>query len=166
MSSAETTREALLRAVAKFVTRASRVRGVTRIALIGSLITSKAEPKDADVLVSVGLGADIAALSALGRKFKGELQSRNLGVDIFLASADGKYLGRTCSYRECHPRVRCLGRHCGSGSHLCDDLQIVTLSAELVAEPPLELWPQRVARTSLPSDTERLLSEPPGSRAA
>jgi hypothetical protein len=134
--------------------------------LIGSLTTHKPNPKDADVLVSIERKADIARLAALGRKLKGQGQQFNLGADIFLASSDGEYLGRTCSYRECHPRVSCRGSSCGAGKYVCDDLRVVTLSPSLIAEPPLELWPQRVARCELPADTASLLSESHGFRAA
>lgn len=118
------------------------------------------------MLISIERNADIAKLAALGRKLKGQGQNLNLGADIFLASADGEYLGRTCSYRECHPRVSCRGSSCGAGKYLCDDLRVVTLSPSLIAEPPLELWPQRVARSELPADTASLLSESHGFRAA
>ena len=157
MSTSQTTREVLIDAVAKFTVAASQVRGVTRIALIGSLTTPKPNPKDADVLVSIERDADIAKLAALGRKLKGQGQKFNLGADIFLASLDGEYLGRTCSYRECHPRASCRGSSCGSGRYVCDDLWVVALSPSLIAEPPLELWPQRLARVELPVDTARLL---------
>ena len=166
MSTSPTTREVLIYAVAKFTAAASLLRGVTRISLLGSLTTPKPNPKDADVLVSIERNADIAELAALGRKLKGRAQHFNLGADIFLASSDGEYLGRTCSYRECHPRVSCRGSSCGSGKHLCDDLRVVTLPLSLIAEPPVELWPQRLARCELPADTARLLSESHGFRAA
>lgn len=152
--------------MAKFTVAASQVRGVTRIALIGSLTTPKPNPKDADVLVSIEPNADIARLAALGRKLKGQGQQFNLGADIFLASSDGEYLGRTCSYRDCHPRVSCRGSSCGARKYVCDDLRVVTLSPSLIAEPPLELWPQRLARCELPVDTANLLSESHGFRAA
>lgn len=166
MSMPQTKRETLLRAARNFVTAAAKVHGVTRIALIGSLTTVKPNPKDVDVLVSVTPDADFESLASLGRKLKGRAQNSNLGADIFLASSDGVYLGRTCSYRECHPRVRCSGTHCGSKSWVCDDLHVVTLSAQLLVEPPLELWPRHVARIALPEDTQRLLSESHDFRAA
>ena len=152
--------------MANFTAAASRLRGVRRIALIGSLTTPKPDPKDADVLVSIEQNADIAGLAALGRKLKGQAQNLNLGADIFLASSGGEYLGRTCSYRECHPRVRCRGTSCGAGKYLCNDLRVVTLPPSLIAAPPLELWPQRMARCELPADTANLLSESHGFRAA
>ena len=54
-----TTRELTIRAfllveVQRFIERACTCPGVRRIALIGSLTTDKENPKDADVLVTVG----------------------------------------------------------------------------------------------------------------
>lgn len=165
MNTSQTTREVLIDAVAKFTAAASQVPGVSRIALIGSLTTPKPNPKDADVLVYIERNADIARLAALGRKLKGQCQQFNLGADIFLASSEGEYPGRTCSYRECHPRSSCRGSNCGAGKYVCNDLRVVTLSPHLIAEPPLEMWPQRVARCDLPPDTASLLSESHGFRA-
>jgi hypothetical protein len=48
-------RVALLRGVLKFVAHAKDLSGVSRIALIGSLTTTKPNPKDADVLVTVSV---------------------------------------------------------------------------------------------------------------
>jgi len=161
VSTDPTTREALLRELARFVRAAIRVRGVMRIAVVGSLTTAKIDPKDADVLVTIAEDADVRALAALGRKLKGVTQSRNKGADIFLASSDGRYLGRTCGYRECHPRVACRGQQCGRGLHICNDLHDVDLDARLVAEPPVELWPQIVLRVEVPTDMRQLLIEDP-----
>ena len=69
----------------------------------------------------------------------------------------GRYLGRICHYRECHPRVLCRAQHCGQQNHLNDDLHIVTLSHELIASPPVELWPKVVRRLSVPADVEEAL---------
>jgi len=120
-------------------------------------MTDKASPKDADVLVTVKDDAKFELLSQLGRKLKGAAQTRNLGADIFLASDSGAYVGRTCSYRECHFRRACRGTQCGSGRWICNDLAIICLPDGLIAEPPLELWPNLVARTALPADTFRML---------
>ena len=48
-------------------------------------------------------------------------------------------------YRECHPRALCHAQHCGLRDHLNDDLDVVTLSGELIAAPPIELWPGNTA---------------------
>jgi hypothetical protein len=155
-SVAEPRRELLL-AVRSFVRAAGTCPGVLRIALVGSLVTSKEIPKDADVVVTIDSGMDLAKLARAGRRLKGSAQTINLGADIFLADVTGPYLGRICHYRECHPRVACLAQHCGHRKHLNDDLQVVTLSKELLAAPPVDLWPNVVRRVTVPADVEALL---------
>ena len=147
----------LLDAVGQFVKAASRIPGVRRIALVGSLVTEKEHPKDADLLVTISDGIDMNPLAAAGRKLKGRMQGRNSGADIFLSSETGTYLGRTCSYRACHPRMACRGHQCGHGRRICDDLDVLTLDSALLNEPPLELWPAVVRRGQIPQDVERIL---------
>ena len=150
-------RRPLLEAVLRFVQAAATCPGVLRIALVGSLTTPKRIPKDADVLVTIESGLDLEVLAGYGRRLKGNAQNINLGADIFLADDGGRYLGRICHYRECYPRVACRAQHCGHRDHLNDDLHIVTLSANLIAAPPVELWPRVVRRLPVPEDTEALL---------
>ncbi len=157
MSEEANIREHLLTGVRVFVASSSKLSGITRIALIGSLVTDKPEPKDADVLITISEVVDLGHLAQLGRKLKGKAQTRNAGADIFLCSEAGQYLGRTCSYRECHPRVRCLGRQCAMGTWLCDDLGEITLSQTLIKEPPLEIWPKVVKRGYVPADVAAIL---------
>ena len=83
-------RESLLQAVLRFVLEAQNCRGVRRIALIGSLATSKSLPKEADVLVTIEDGLDLGPLAAAGRRLKGLAQQINLGADIFLADTKGR----------------------------------------------------------------------------
>jgi predicted nucleotidyltransferase len=150
----------LIEALARFVQEARQVAGVRRIAVVGSLTTPKLDPKDADVLVTVGEDVDLEALAKFGRKLKGTAQTHNHGADIFLANAEGHYIGRTCSFRECHPRVRCSGTNCRHGGWVCDDFYVLRLNDELIAKPPLEVWPQVVIRGDLPPDLrEALLSQ-------
>jgi predicted nucleotidyltransferase len=155
-------REFLLSEVLRFVERARTCPGVRRIALVGSLARDKDNPKDADVLVTVDDDADLTSLATAGRRLKGRAQSRNSGADIFLANPSGKYVGRTCHWRECRPGIRaaCDARHCGRRAFLHDDLDAVTLDAPLVEAPPLELWPKVVRRVELPSDVEAQLVNP------
>ena len=155
-SVAEPRRELLL-AVRSFVRAARACPGVLRIALVGSLVTSKAIPKDADVVVTINGSMDLGELARAGRRLKGSAQTINLGADIFLADTTGRYLGRVCHYRECHPRAACLAQHCGRREHLNDDLHIVTLSKELLVSPPVELWPNVIRRRTVPADVEELL---------
>ena len=150
-------RGALLQAVLRFVQDARMCRGVLRMALIGSLATAKPLPKDADVLVTIEDGLDLGPIASATRRLKGTAQQMNLGADIFLATAEGRYVGRVCHYRECHPRVACRAQHCRRRPHLNDDLQVVTLAHELIALPPLELWPEIRRRAPVPGDVEELL---------
>jgi hypothetical protein len=151
-------RQHLLEAVLTFVRAARGLDGVRRIALLGSLTTNKPVPKDADVLVTIDAGIDLAPLARVGRTLKGTAQRINLGADIFLADEAGRYIGRTCSYRECHPRRSCEANSgCGAGRHLNDDFHLVTLSPALIGAPPIELWPRVVTRCAVPADTQALL---------
>ena len=118
---------------------------------------AKPLPKDADVLVTIEDGLDLGPLASAARRLKGTAQQMNLGADIFLANAQGRYLGRICHYRECHPRVACRAQHCGRQAHLNDDFQVVTLGHALIASPPVELWPEIRRRVPVPGDVEELL---------
>ena len=150
-------RRHLLLAVRAFAKSVRGCAGITRIALVGSLTTAKPIPHDADVLVSIDDTVDFSRLARDGRRLKGTAQRINLGADIFLADQNGDYIGRICHYRECHPRVACHAQHCGQHDHLNDDLHILTLSRDLIAAPPLELWPRLVRRVNVPADVEALL---------
>jgi hypothetical protein len=150
-------RRPLLLAVLAFVLAARACPGVQRISLLGSILTAKAIPKDVDVLVTIDAAMDLTRLARSGRRLMGQAQTINLGADVFLADTTGRYLGRVCHYRECHPRVLCRAQHCGQRDHLNDDLHIVTLTQELIASPPVELWPKVIRRLSVPADVEEAL---------
>jgi len=150
-------RQFLLMAVRTFVHEIRGLAGLHRIALMGSLTTDKLAPKDADVLVTIDPGLDLTGLARAARRLKGAVQARNLGADIFLADPQHHYLGRVCQYRQCHPRVACRAQSCGQYPHLNDDLQIVTLAKDLIAAPPVDLWPTIVRRISVPDDVEEVL---------
>jgi hypothetical protein len=153
-------REVLLAEVLAFVRAAAACPGVIRIALVGSLATSKPIPKDADVLVTLEDGVDLTKLATFGRRLKGKTGSINLGADIFLCDPDGRYFGRICGYRECHPRVLCEARRCGEREHLNDDLHLVTLKPDLTRSPAFVLWPEVHRAAEAPEDVERLLLGP------
>ena len=157
-----TVRAVLLSEVRQFVKNARFFPGVRRIAMIGSLMTDKENPKDADVLITVDDDADLTPLATAGRRLKGHAQSRNKGADIFLANPSGNYIGRICHWRECYPgkRMSCDARHCGRRAFLHDDLDDVTLDPSLIKTPPLELWPKIVRYIELPADVETRLVQP------
>lgn len=150
-------RAPLLQGVLKFVREIQNCKGVSRIALLGSLTTNKKLPKDADLLVTISGDIDLAPLARAGRRLQGFAQSLNLGADIFLSDENGAYLGRICHYRECRPRVLCRALSCGQRQHLSDDLQIITLPPVLIDTPPVELWPRDIRRVELPVDVENML---------
>ena len=122
--------------------------GVRRIAIIGSIVSTKADPKDVDVLITVEDDADLTALATAARKLKGIVQSKNKGADVFLANLSGQYIGRICHWRECGPGIRasCDARHCGRRHFLHDDLGDISLDPLLVMEPPIEVWPSVACR--------------------
>ncbi len=151
-------RRQLLLAVLAFMLAARTCPGVQRISLLGSILTV-----NVDVLVTIDAAMDLTRLARSGRRLMGRAQTINLGADVFLADTTGRYLGRICHYRECHPRILCHAQHCGYRDHLNDDFRIVTLSQELIASPPVELWPKVIRQLSVPADVEETLLNKLGS---
>ena len=160
------TRSHLLAAALAFVRSARGLPGIERIALIGSILTDKPEPKDIDLLVTISDSADLRVLAGIGRRLKGTTQQFNRGADIFVALRDGRYVGRTCSYRDCHPRRACGGTGCGQARYLRDDLDVVTLPADLVLDPPVELWPRVRTNGVIPADVTVFLDQLRSDRCA
>jgi hypothetical protein len=152
----------MLVGVLTFVRAASCIPGVERIALIGSLTTTKSEPKDADLLVTVTDDLGLAPLARLARQLNGHCTQFGKAGDVFLADPRGRYLGRTCPWRHCGPGIRasCDALHCGRRPYLHDDLGTVQLPEVLIADPPIELWPEIVARLPVPGDVESKLLQP------
>jgi len=56
-------RQQLLEALRRFVVAVRQITGVRRIAVLGSIVTAKPNPKDIDVLVVVADDADLTALA-------------------------------------------------------------------------------------------------------
>lgn len=136
----------------RFNDRAVSIPGVRMIAFVGSLVTNKADPKDADILVTVDDDADLSALATAARKLKGAAQTLKNGADVFLANPANRDIGRICHWRECGPGIRasCDARHCGGRHFLHDDLDDVALDHLLVKEPPLRCGqPWSAAKPSL-----------------
>lgn len=160
--SAPAMRALLIANALNFTCSARRLPGMMRIALIGSLTTSKPDPKDVDLLVTVTDDADLQPLAVLGRDLQSQALSIGKGGEIFLADPQHAYLGRVCRWKVCEFGVRmsCNAIHCARRSYLHDDLQEVSLAKKLIAMPPLELWPHIVARVPLPLDVEQGLVIP------
>jgi predicted nucleotidyltransferase len=156
----ENHRQGLLDGLRRFVAGARNVVGVRRIALVGSIVTAKPDPKDIDVLVVVADDADLAPLAIHARRLQGQAQSLNRGADVFLADERGNYIGRTCRWKDCRPGIRqsCDARHCGERAHLHDDLDSITLSTSAVAAPPVTLWPVVERRGHVPPDLEEIVA--------
>ena len=110
-------RKELLDGLRRFVVSVRQMAGVQRIAILGSIVTTKPDPKDIDVLVVVADDADLAPLAMCARRLQGHAQSFNRGADVFLADQRGTYIGRTCHWKDCRPGVRrsCDALHCGGG---------------------------------------------------
>jgi hypothetical protein len=153
-------REQLLSHLPWFVSAVTKLCGIRRVALLGSITTNKQNPKDIDFVVVVDDDADLEPLARLGRKIKGRAQQINRGADIFLVDTQGKYIGRTCSWKECRAgkRMSCDALNCGKRPYLHDDLKTVSLSDETV-RAALQLWPSLEHRPGLPDDLEATLKK-------
>jgi hypothetical protein len=158
--SEHTIRQQMLAGVGAFIQAVQVITGVRRVALIGSIVTTKPNPKDVDLLVTVTDDANLTPLAVCARRLQGRLQGLNHWADVFLVDEQGNYLGRTCIWRECRPGVRasCDALHCGRRPHLHDDLMDVRLSPAIIASPPVLLWPVVVRRSPMPHDVEAFLA--------
>ena len=153
-------RQLLLDGLHRFVTSARQLAGVRCIAILGSILTVKSNPKDIDVLVVVTDEADLAPLARCARSLQGHAQGFNRGADVFLADERGRYIGRTCHWKDCRPGVRqaCDALHCGRRPYLHDDLEAILLSSDLVQAPPVTVWPIVERRVVLPPDVEEVVA--------
>lgn len=131
-----------------------KLDGVVRIAFVGAICTDKQYPKDIDLLVTISPEVDMSKLATLGRRLKGKGQGINSGADIFLADPDGHYLGRICPKKDCGMRypASCDALNCGKLPHLNDDLRVLDLDKQLIADPPLIVHPAISFKDGLPED--------------
>ncbi len=143
-----------------FVASVRQIAGIRRIAILGSIVTDKPDPKDIDVLVVVADDADLAPLATCSRRLQGHAQSFNRGADVFLADERGSYIGRTCHWKDCRPGVRrsCDALHCGRRPYLHNDFDAIRLNSTLVHAPPVTLWPYVEHRGQLPPDVEEVVA--------
>jgi predicted nucleotidyltransferase len=153
-------RQPLLDGLRRFVVSARQIPGVRSIGLLGSILTTKPDPKDIDLLVVVADDADLEPLARCSRRLQGHAQSFNRGADIFLADERGMYLGRICHWKDCRPGVRqaCDAAHCGRRPFLHDDLDAIQLSSAVVQSPPVTMWPLVERRVVLPPDVEAVVA--------
>ena len=153
-------RQQLLDGLRRFVASVSHVAGVRRIAILGSIVTDKPDPKDIDLLVVVADDADLAPLATCSRRLQGHAQSFNRGADVFLADERATYIGRACGWKDCRPGVRraCDALHCGRRRYLHDDLDAIRLNSTVILSPPVTLWPYVERRRQLPRDVEEVVA--------
>ena len=153
-------RQQLLDGLRRFVASVRQIAGVRRIAVLGSIVTAKPDPKDIDILVVVADDADLGPLATCSRRLQGHAQSFNRGADVFLASESGMYIGRTCRWKDCRPGVRqsCDAFHCGQRPYLHDDLDAIRLNSAVVLSPPVTLWPSVERQGQLPPDVEEVVA--------
>ena len=153
-------RQQLLDGLGGFVASVRGMPGVRRIAVLGSIVTTKPNPKDIDVLVVVADDADLTRLAKCSRRLQGHAQGFNRGADVFLADERGTYIGRTCRWKDCRPGVRqaCDALHCGRRPFLHDDLDAIRLNANVVLSPPVTVWPFVERRIELPPDIEEVVA--------
>ena len=153
-------RQPLLDGLRRFVASARQIAGVRRIAVLGSIVTLKPDPKDIDVLVVVADDAELAPLARCSRRLQGHAQGFNRGADVFLADECGTYIGRTCHWKDCRPGVRqaCDALHCGRRPYLHDDLDAIRLNTNVVLSPPVTIWPFVERRVALPPDVEEVVA--------
>jgi predicted nucleotidyltransferase len=76
-------RRQLLDGLRRFVASVRGTAGVRRIALLGSIVTTKAHPKDIDVLVFVTDDADLSQLATAARRLQGHAQGFNRELTSF-----------------------------------------------------------------------------------
>lgn len=50
------------------------------------------------------------------------------------------------------------GRQCHLGTFVCDDFHLVQLQKELIASPPVELFPRVIVRDKIPADLQEALA--------
>jgi hypothetical protein len=150
----EDVRAFLIAEAFRFIERIVGMPGVRRIAMLGSLLSSKANPKDVDLLLTVDDEVDLTSLAKSARRLKGIAQSKNRGADVFLANSAGQYIGRICHWSRCGPQFRatCDARNCGLREYLHDDFDDINLNPLVVNKPPLEIWPSVVYRQSMAPD--------------
>ena len=153
-------RQPLVAGLRRFVASARQIAGVRRISVLGSIVTSKSNPKDIDVLVVVADDADVASLAKCSRQLQGHAQGFNRSADVFLADERGTYIGRTCRWKDCRPGVRraCDALHCGRRPFLHDDLDAIRLNTNVVLSPPVTVWPTVERRIELPPDLEEVVA--------
>src|SRR5438876_9693239 len=101
-------RQQLLSHLPWFVSAVTKLAGIRRIALLGSITSHKQNPKDIDFLVVVDDDVDLEPLARLGRKIKGRAHeariffSRMLKAGTSVEHVRGRRVGRAYADRVMH----------------------------------------------------------------
>ena len=66
----EDVRAFLIAEAFRFIDRIVAIPGLRRIAIVGSLIAFKAQPKDVDILITIDDEADLTSLATAARSLK------------------------------------------------------------------------------------------------
>ena len=68
-------------------------------------------------------------------------------------------MGRTCPWKACGPGIRasCDALHCGLRPYLHDDFNSVRLKEDVIAHPPVVLWPDPAAKQGVVADVHEQL---------
>ena len=142
--------KALLIAVCSFVRAARSVRGCC------VSVTNKPIPKDADVLVTIDDTTDLTGLARAGRRLKGLLKPSTLAPTssslMRLGVTSDAFASIASAIRAWHasPSI-------ADAAPTSTMTHVVTLSKELLAAPPIDLWPDVVRRLKVPPDVDALL---------
>lgn len=147
-------RNVFIQEVKIFTNKAKTIPGVLKIAVIGSLSTSKANPKDIDMLLTIDDDMDLSRLAKITRQMNGHVQAYNHNAEVFLSNRKDQYIGRICHWKDCGPGIRksCDAMHCGLRKYLHDDLCSVCLDSSLINNPPIVLWPEVKMSGEIPDD--------------
>lgn len=146
----------LIQLVHEFILSCRKIEAVQRIAIIGSLLSEKAKPKDVDLLLTIPDDLELTQLAKISRTLQGKSGSLGGGADVFLVNINNEYIGRICIWKDCRFGVRmsCDADNCGKRKYLHDDLNTITLKKELIDNPPLIIFPNLIRNVIIPLDVE------------
>ena len=113
--------------------------------------------KSVDVLVTIDGALASVSLGRRGRRLQGFAQAKTLGADISWPMIADAILVASAIIHSAFRARHVDAQNCGRREHLNDDLQLVTPADQLIAAPPITLWPNVVRRGTVPADVEKLL---------
>ena len=149
-------RKNLIQLVYEFIISCRNIEDIKRVAIIGSILSENAKPKDVDLLLTIPDNLELTGLAKISRTLQGKSGSLGGGADVFLANLNNEYIGRICIWKDCHfgARMSCDANNCGKRKYLHDDLNTITLKRELIDNPPLIIFPKIIRNVLIPTDIE------------